>query len=165
MSNVAPKNRSRHIYSFPFFVSFWDLRLGWGSSGNLATRDSGKVGALYQDHQRQILLQLNLNKWCISLCKDFCCALNPLAGSFPTQLTRRRPFLWQLWSQASGRREEGKLEMSQNKSCWTFLIQVFQSFIHNSDRLYEMVPAHYWTTCDRGKSNLVLKFWFVIAWT
>ena len=124
ISNVAPKKRSRHIYSFPFFVSFWDLRLGWGSSGNLATRDSGKVGALYQDHQRQILLQLNLNKWCISLCKDFFCSLNPVAGSFPTQWTRRRPFPWQLWSQASGRREEVKLEMSQNKSCWTLMILV-----------------------------------------
>ena len=67
--------REAVIYSFLYFVpifllSFWDLRLGWGSSGNLATRDSGKVGFLYQDHQLQIVLLLNLNKWCISLCKE-----------------------------------------------------------------------------------------------
>ena len=140
--------REAVIYSFPYFVpiflsSFWDLRLGWGSSGNLATRDSGKVGAVYQNRQLQIFLQLNLSKSRISLCKeivhqdhqlqillllnlkkckDFGCALNPLAGNFRTQWTRRKPFPWQLWCQASGRREEGKLEMSQNKSCWTFLI-------------------------------------------
>ena len=77
--------RDAVIHSFPYFVpiflpSFWDLRLGWGSSGNLATSDSGKVGFLYQDHQLQILLLLNLNK---KLVQRFLLCLKPTCRELP----------------------------------------------------------------------------------